>query len=59
VDMPLAPDFNADELLPIDEMERRMIQKALTKTNGNKTNAAKMLGITRRQLYSMMDRLFR
>ena len=58
VDMPLAPDFNADELLPIDEMERRMIQKALTKTDGNKTKAAQLLGITRRQLYSMMERLF-
>jgi len=58
-EMPLAPDINADELLPIDEMERRMIQKALAKTDGNKTKAAQMLGISRRQLYSMMERLFR
>ena len=58
-DMPLAAAIYTDELLPIDEMERRMIQKALTKTDGNKTRAAEMLGITRRQLYSMMERLFR
>jgi DNA-binding NtrC family response regulator len=58
-EMPLGADLNSDELLPIDEMERRMIQKALAKTDGNKTKAADMLGISRRQLYSMMERLFR
>ena len=58
-EMPLAADIHTDELLPIDEMERRMIQKALAKTDGNKTKAAQMLGISRRQLYSMMERLFR
>ncbi len=58
-EMPIAQDLNDDDLLPIDEMERRMIQKALTKSDGNKTKAAQMLGITRRQLYSMMERLFR
>lgn len=58
-DMPLGADLQSDELLPINEMERRMIQKALSKTDGNKTKAAQILGITRRQLYSMMERLFR
>ena len=58
-EMPLGADLNSDEMLPIDEMERRMIQKALTKSDGNKTKAAVLLGISRRQLYSMMERLFR
>ncbi len=56
-EMPIAIDLDESELLTIDEMQRRMIQKALAKTEGNKTKAAKLLGITRRQIYSMMERL--
>jgi DNA-binding NtrC family response regulator len=56
-EMPISLRLNEDELLTIDEMERRMIRKALAKTEGNKTKAAKLLGITRRQIYSMMERL--
>ncbi len=43
--------------LSLKEMERLLIQRALEKANGNKTVAAKMLGITRRQLYSKLERL--
>lgn len=53
----LVPDRAEEEFLTLDEMERRMIRKALAKCEGNKTNAAKLLGITRRQLYSKMERL--
>jgi len=44
------------EGLNLDEVERELIQEALRKSDGNKTKAAEMLGITRRRLYSMMDR---
>ena len=45
-----------DEFPTLDEMEKSMIQKALQRGQGNKTVAARMLGITRRQLYSKMER---
>jgi DNA-binding NtrC family response regulator len=44
-----------DEGIQIDEMERAVILKALEKAEGNKSKAAKLLGITRRKLYSRMD----
>jgi len=43
--------------LPIEEVERHLIRKALEKAGGNKSRAAQLLGITRRRLYSMMERL--
>jgi len=54
--MPISLD-EEDENLTIEEMEKRMIRRALAKAEGNKSLAAKMLGITRRRLYSMMERL--
>lgn len=54
--MPIALD-EEEENLRLEEMEKRMIRRALTKAEGNKTLAAKKLGITRRRLYSMMERL--
>jgi len=56
-ELPLQIENNADDMLTIEEMEKRMIQRALAKAQGNKTHAAKLLGITRRQLYSKMERL--
>ena len=38
------------------EMEKRMVLDALTKTNGNKSRAAKILGLTRFQLYTRLKR---
>ncbi|EPR44220.1 two component, sigma54 specific, transcriptional regulator, Fis family [Desulfovibrio sp. X2] len=38
------------EVLPLDEMERRMILKSLDKTQGNRTQAADLLGISVRTL---------
>ncbi|MBD3288344.1 response regulator [candidate division KSB1 bacterium] len=46
-----------DEGLSIEEVERGLIHKALAKAQGNKSKASKLLGITRRRLYSMMERL--
>jgi transcriptional regulator with GAF, ATPase, and Fis domain len=38
----------------LGESEKQLILDALEKTGGNKTEAARMLGITRRRLYSRM-----
>jgi len=36
------------------DMERQMLEDALTKAAGNKSKAAKLLGITRRMLYTKL-----
>ena len=46
-----------EEGISIDQVEWQLIQNALKKAGGNKSKAAKLLGITRRKLYSMMERL--
>lgn len=38
----------------LDTFEREMVYAALERAGGNKTHAAKLLGITRRRLYSML-----
>jgi DNA-binding NtrC family response regulator len=43
--------------LCIEDHERRLIQLALHRAGGNKTRAAELLGLTRRALYSRMERL--
>ena len=40
----------------LDELERELIRTALQMAGGNKSKAASMLGITRRRLYSMIER---
>jgi len=40
-----------DELVTLDEMHRRYLRKVLAVVEGNKTHAAKLLGIDRRSLY--------
>lgn len=42
--------------LSLEEMEKEMIIQALKRSNGNKTEAAKALHITRRMLYSRMKK---
>jgi len=39
-----------------DTLKKELIIQVLQKTEGNKTRAAEMRGITRRRLYSMMER---
>ena len=50
-------DFESSQEFHLDKVERDLIIQALKKSEGNKTEAAKLLGVTRRKLYSMMDRL--
>jgi transcriptional regulator with PAS, ATPase and Fis domain len=38
----------------LDAFERDLVHAALERAGGNKTNAAKLLGITRRRLYSLL-----
>jgi DNA-binding NtrC family response regulator len=49
----LVPGFS------IDTLERDLIHHALVKANGNKTAAARLLGITRRRLYSRLESISR
>lgn len=46
-----------DDGISLEELEKSLINKALAKAHGNKSKAAKLLGITRRKLYSMIERL--
>jgi len=41
----------------LEEVERELILQALRRTGGNKARAAKLLGISRRRLYSRMESL--
>ncbi len=43
-------------LLPLEEVERRYVQKALETLGGNKSLAAKVLEVDRRTLYRMLER---
>lgn len=46
-----------DEGVSLEEVERELIIRALEKAGWNKAKAAKLLGITRRRLYSRMEAL--
>ena len=37
-------------------MERGLIEKALERAKGNKSQAARLLGLTRAQLYSRLEK---
>jgi DNA-binding NtrC family response regulator len=41
---------------PLDEVERVMIERTLKETDGNRTRAAELLGISRRSLYNKLER---
>jgi two-component system response regulator AtoC len=45
------------ELITLDEMERRYVRHVLERVGGNKTRAAKALGIDRRSLYRRLETL--
>ncbi|ADO50388.1 sigma-54-dependent response regulator transcription factor ZraR [[Enterobacter] lignolyticus] len=44
------------DILPLVEVEKEVIQAALEKTGGNKTEAARQLGITRKTLLAKLSR---
>jgi DNA-binding NtrC family response regulator len=45
-----------NSLITLEEMEKRMIQQAIEKNNGNLTAAAVQLGITRQTLYNRLKK---
>jgi DNA-binding NtrC family response regulator len=57
----LSPTSILDDLLvpgfSLDALERDLLHHAVVKAGGNKTAAARLLGITRRRLYSRLDSL--
>ena len=46
----------ADEIVSLDELERRYIIRVLKLVDGNKSRAAQLLGLDRRTLYRKLDR---
>ena len=50
-----AVSFDDDEMLPLSEVERRHALKVLNRLNGNKTQAAKILGINRATLHRLLE----
>jgi two-component system response regulator HydG len=44
-----------DELITLDELERRYVRQVLLATGNNKTDAARILGIDRRTLYRRLN----
>jgi two-component system response regulator HydG len=44
------------DVIDLESMERKMVERALGQSNGNKTRAARLLGVTRAQLYSRLDK---
>lgn len=53
--LPTPVDFPA-EGVHLDAIERDLLRKALTKAGHNKSKAARLLGLTRAQLYSRLDK---
>jgi DNA-binding NtrC family response regulator len=45
------------ELVSLEEIERRYVARVIEATAGNKTAAARILGIERKRLYRMLERL--
>ncbi len=43
------------EMMTLDELERRYVRQVLTASKGNKTHAARVLGIDRRSLYRRLE----
>ncbi len=46
---------NTTDLITLDEMERRYVRQVLDSVRGNKTHAARVLGIDRRSLYRRLE----
>ncbi len=48
---------NAEDLITLEELDHRYLRRVLTLLNGNKSRAAQILGVDRRTLYRMLERL--
>jgi two-component system response regulator HydG len=53
---PLVVAADADELVTLDELERRYVIRVLDAVGGNKSSAARVLGLDRTTLYRMLAR---
>jgi two-component system response regulator HydG len=53
---PMASPEEATEMMTLSELERRYLQRVLSLVGGNKSRAARVLGLDRRTLYRMLDR---
>ena len=51
----LTTEPSSAELLPLEEVERRYVRHILDAVGGNKTHAARILGIDRRSLYRRLE----
>jgi len=49
-------DIDSEHMLTLDELEKRYIERVLKAAQGNKTQAAKLLGVDRRTLYRKLER---
>ena len=50
------PADPADEGLSLETLEKELILQSLERARGNKSRAARLLGLTRRTLYSRMEK---
>jgi DNA-binding NtrC family response regulator len=53
----LVASDDPSELVPLEQVERRYIARVMDAVSGNKTAAARILGIDRKRLYRMLERL--
>lgn len=53
---PIVVAADADDLVPLEELERRYVIRVLDAVGGNKSSAARILGLDRTTLYRMLDR---
>ena len=53
----IVKDDHNPELVTLDELEKRYIQKVLTILGGNKAQTARVLGIERKSLYRKLERM--
>jgi len=49
-------DIDSEHMLTLEELEKRYIERVLKAAQGNKTQAAKLLGVDRRTLYRKLER---
>jgi two-component system response regulator HydG len=53
--IPAGPTASPDAMITMEEMERRYVRQVLEAVRGNKTHAARILGIDRRSLYRRLE----